>query len=60
VDRKNAMIEQHGLSIDNDYNHQQDEEQQQQNGVFAPLDEVNVPRQDKFTCIGRICNEVRH
>lgn len=27
-----------------------------ENGI-APLEQVNVPRQDKVTCVGRICNE---
>lgn len=29
-----------------------------ENGI-APLEQVNVPRQDKVCCVGRICNEVR-
>jgi hypothetical protein len=29
-----------------------------ENGI-APLEQVNVPRQDKICCVGRICNEVR-
>lgn len=28
-----------------------------ENGI-APLEQVNIPRQDKICCVGRICNEV--
>lgn len=28
-----------------------------ENGI-APLEQVNVPRQDKICCVGRVCNEV--
>ena len=29
------------------------------NGI-APLEQVNVPRQDKICCVGRVCNEVSY
>jgi hypothetical protein len=29
-----------------------------ENGI-APLEQVNIPRQEKVCCVGRICNEVR-
>jgi hypothetical protein len=65
VERRNVMIEQHGLSTDNsDFSkndsEDNDDQAQHSNCIFAPLEEVNVPRQDKLTCIGRICNEVSH
>ncbi|KAL3906563.1 MAG: hypothetical protein SGILL_009220, partial [Bacillariaceae sp.] len=62
VDRKEAMVEQHGLSAtqqqsNEDNNNNATAETEDAKGVFAPLEEVNVPRQEKMTCIGRVCNE---
>jgi hypothetical protein len=67
VSRKEAIIEQHGLMKGGEHHHHHDHHHMaadesndhNTNGVMAPLEEVNVPRQDKLTCIGRICNEVR-
>lgn len=63
VDRKEAIINYHGLSTEpatsssNDNTEDPDADDDLQ-GVFAPMEEVNVARQEKITCIGRICNEV--
>jgi hypothetical protein len=59
VNRKMTIIEQHGLSATQQNNSDKSNiEQSDAHGVFAPLEEVNVPRQEKMTCIGRVCNEV--
>lgn len=63
MDRKAAIIEQHGLSNTqqlSEDNHNNNDGSEDAKGVFAPLEEVNVPRQENITCIGRVCNEVRH
>lgn len=46
VELGNEIVSQHGIGNG-------------ENGI-APLEQVNVPRQDKICCVGRICNEVRH
>jgi hypothetical protein len=44
VDMGREIIEKYGISDG-------------ENGI-APLEQVNVPRQDKICCVGRVCNEV--
>jgi hypothetical protein len=64
VDRKEAIINYHGLSTEpvsssNDNTEDPDaHDDDDLQGVFAPMEEVNVARQEKITCLGRICNEV--
>jgi hypothetical protein len=61
VAQKEAIIENHGLSTTAYSNHNNNSNDSDDNltGAFAPLEEVNVARQEKVVCIGRICNEVR-
>ncbi|KAG7347080.1 DNA polymerase alpha/epsilon subunit B [Nitzschia inconspicua] len=58
VERKEAIMKYHGLSAEsNTLGSTIETDEDDVDGVFAPLDEVNVARQEKITCIGRICNE---
>lgn len=64
VERKEAIVTYHGLSTESK-NHKNDDGDGNDTsgdalqGIFAPLEEVNVARQGKITCVGRVCNEVR-
>jgi hypothetical protein len=59
VEQKVAIIGHHGLSTtEYSNNSNTNDNDEDLTGIFAPLEEVNVPRHEKVTCIGRICNEV--
>ena len=56
MEERSKALEQHLVELGNEIINQYgigDGE----NGI-APLEQVNVPRQDKVCCVGRICNEV--
>jgi hypothetical protein len=59
VAQKEAIIEHHVLSTTVYSNSDSSDKDDNLTDAFAPLEEVNVARQEKVTCIGRICNEVR-
>lgn len=46
------IIERYGISADNNGN------ETRESGSIAPLEQVNVPRQEAVCVVGRICNEV--